>query len=221
MTVAANLRSDSLRTRHQILRSASDLCREQGFERVRMVDIAERVGCSRATIYNHFANRDLLLEALCTEYLKGYVLIVGQIQEWAGPEHTIFEVLRETVAAELRWRAAHAELRGALDSAKRMRRDFYMREDALIDRAMVRWFSSIYAASEELGLLRDNCDLTLATPVVYAMSNHVVGEFPVQTPPAEIARIADQVARLQWHALYRLEPEEAPEFGGLSLAVSS
>lgn len=204
------LRTDSEQTRRQILESARELCREAGYEHIRMVDIAERVGCARATVYNHFANRDELLEALCTEYLEGYLLICDRIRAWATPHNTVFEVLRETVAEELRWRVAHAELRGALDSAKRLRKEFYVRGDRRIDDAMVAWFDAIYAASAERGLIRDGVHLPFATRAVYALLDHVVADFPVETSPDEVARVADEVARLQWHALYGCEPEDAP-----------
>ncbi len=216
-TPVAELRIDSARTRRAILRAARDLCREAGYEHVRMADIAERVPCARATVYNHFANRDELLEALCTEYLEGYLRITARVRAWAAPHNTIFEVLRETVAEELRWRAAHAELRGALDSARRLRKPFYLREDRRIDDAMLLWFGGIYAASQAAGLLRDDVDLASATPVVYAMIDHVVAEFPVPTAEDDLARAADRVARLQWHALYVATPERAPLFGTLRL----
>ena len=213
----AERRSDSRHTRQEILRVAKEMSRDRAFESIRMADLAQRVGRSRATVYNHFASRDQLLEALCTEYLAGYAFIPAQVQEWVDADHTIFEVLRETVARELRWRVAHAQLRGALDSAKRLRKDFYVREDARIDAAMLTWFGAIYAASDALGLLWSDLDLTFAGNAVYAMIDHVVAEFPVNVKAAELERAADRVARLQWHALYRCDPEASPRYRELRL----
>ena len=187
-----------------------------------MADIAQHVGCSRATVYNHFANRDELLEALCTEYLQGFPVLLVQVRAWAArPEVTVFEVIRETVAAELRWRAAHAQLRGALDSARRLNKDFYARENARIDEAFLAWFRSIYDASDELDLLHDGVELDFAAAAVYIMVDHLVASFPPRTPPDQIAHLADQVARLQWNALYRSGPDESPAFGALRLHSSS
>lgn len=211
------MRVDSERTRRKILRAARDGCREVGYEHLRMADVAERVGRSRATVYNHFANRDELLEALCAEYLAGYGQICDRVRSQAAARNSVFEVLRETVVEELRWRVAHADLRGALDSAKRLRKAFYVEGEQRIDEAMIAWFGSVYAASARAGLLHAGVDLAFATRAVYAMIDHVVADFPVATAAEDVARAADQVARLQWGALYRAEPESAPPFATLAL----
>ncbi len=218
MTVAdGRLRSDSERTRQQILRVAREMCREDGYENIRIADIAKRVGCVRATVYNHFASRDLLLEAVCAQYLAGYLRIPEQIQAWTAPDNTVFDVLRETVATELRWRAAHGALRGALDSARRLRKDFYVYANARVDEAMLAWYEAIYGASATHGLLHSELDLTFAAAPVYAMTDSVVIEFDVNTPEQEVERVADQIARLQWYALYAGEPEAAPLFSSLGI----
>lgn len=209
------LRIDSERTRRHILRAARELSREAGYAHVRMSDIAERVGCARATVYNHFANRDELLEALCSDYLAGYLDIQDRIADWAAPGSSVFAVLRETVAEELRWRVANGDLRDALDSAKRLRKDFYVQGDERIDAVLLAWFGDIHRASQRQGLLRPGLDLAFATRATYAMIDHVVAGFPVETPADELDVAADQVAKLQWHALYLGDPEQAPPFDSL------
>jgi AcrR family transcriptional regulator len=168
-----------------------------------MADIADRVGCSRATVYNHFRDRDVLLEVLCTQYLEGYLDIHAQVSDWAGDRHTVFDVLRETIGRELRWRVSNGDLRDALDTAKGLRKTFYLRGDAKIDDAMLDWFGRIYDASERLGLLRQGLDVPIAARAVYAM----------------IDRTTDQVAGLVWHAMYRIAPEDAPFFSELGVAA--
>ena len=211
------LRTDSERTRRRILDSARDLCRKEGYEHVRLADIAHRVGCARATVYNHFPTRDELLEALCVEFLEGYLELLEDLPSWIEQHHTVFDVLRETVARELRWRAEHGELRGALDSAKRLRKPFYVEANHRIDDAMIIWLEAIYAAANELGLIRADLDLAAAGRPVYAMIDSVVGGFPVGVALAEVERTADQVARLQWHALFDAPPEEAVAFAALAI----
>lgn len=215
------LRTDSERTRRNILASARQLCREQGYEHIRMADVAERVGCSRATVYNHFPSRDELLEALCVEFLDGYVTLVEALPAWIEPHHTVFDVLRETVARELRWRVEHGELRGALDSAKRLRKAFYVNADRRIDEAMLTWLGAIHGAAAAQGLLREDLDLRVVGGPVYAMSDSVVAGFPVDVPPEEIERVADQIARLQWHALFSAAPEDSEPFSTLGIDPAS
>lgn len=209
------LRVDSERTRKQILRSARALFHDVGYEHVRMADLAEHVGCSRATLYNHFASRDELLVALCVEYLDGYLDISQRIAEWVQPGHSVFDVLKETVELELRWRAANGELRGVLDTARQQKISFYVEADKRIDDALLAWFGSIYSRSADAGLLRPALDIPFATGAIYAMIDHVVAAFDVNTPPVQLVRAADLVARLQWHALYVGEPEAAPLYVNL------
>ncbi|MFZ0386269.1 MAG: TetR/AcrR family transcriptional regulator, partial [Solirubrobacteraceae bacterium] len=182
----------------------------------RMTDVAERAGCVRATLYNHFPSRDRLLEALCSEYLKGYLEIHARVRQWTRPDHTIFEVLRETVTEELRWRVANADLREALDAARLSRLAFYVEGDRQIDQAMLAWFGAIYRASCGMGLLRPGIDLQFAERAVYAMIDSVVGEFPVDTSAADLRKAAGQVSRLSWNALYVGDAEDAPPFATIA-----
>jgi AcrR family transcriptional regulator len=205
-------RADSERTRREILRAARELVREAGYDHIRMVDVADRAGCARATLYNHFPSRDSLLEALCAEYLDGFLEIHPRVRQWARPDHTIFEVLRETITEELRWRVANGELREALDTARRLRKEFYVEGDQRIDDALLAWFGAIHRASFRNGFLRSDVELDFAEKAVYAMIDHVVAEFPINTNADEVARAADRVARLSWHALYSTSPEGSPAF---------
>ena len=218
MTVADGaLRVDSERTRRRILDEARELCRVAGSEQIRMDEVARRVGCARATVYNHFGSRDQLIDAMCGEYLDGFLIVRDGIRDGVRPEDTVFEVLRETVAAELRWRVTNGDLRIPLDRARRNAEGFYVTRNQRIDDAMVEWFGAIHRAAERAGLLRPGLDVPSATASVYAMVDHVVAEFPVDTAPQDVDRAADQVARLQWHALFRDEPSRAPMFATLDL----
>ncbi len=65
----ASKRSET--TRAAIIDSALRLFAEQGYETVRVEDIARAAGVSRATVYNHFAERDEILAALFERLLGG------------------------------------------------------------------------------------------------------------------------------------------------------
>ena len=61
--------------------------------------------------------------------------------------------------------------------------------------------------------------MPIAARAVYAMIDHVVAGFAVDTPVAAIDRTIDQVAGLVWHAMYRVAPEDAPFFSELEVAA--
>jgi AcrR family transcriptional regulator len=220
VTVAEGSRRQADGIEDQILTSARDLCREVGHDQFTMAMVADRVGCARATVYNHFRDRTDLIESLCTTYLDGYLDIHGRIRRWIESHHTVFDVLRETVAEELRWRVANGDLRGALDAAKGQRKSFYLAGDQRIDEAMLDWFGDIYLASDRHGLLRDGVDARIAARAIYAMVDHVVAGFAVDTPPEEVRHTIDQVALLQWQAVFRMPPDAAPRFDTLTTPIA-
>lgn len=50
-----------------ILRAASAMFLAEGYERVTLDQIAQRAGVSKQTIYSHFADKDALFRAICTQ----------------------------------------------------------------------------------------------------------------------------------------------------------
>ena len=68
-TDARRLPSDKARPdkHHAITKAASEMFLADGFERVSLDQIAQRAGVSKQTIYSHFADKDGLFKAICTE----------------------------------------------------------------------------------------------------------------------------------------------------------
>lgn len=54
--------ANKITTRYEILRASRQLFTKKGFDETMMVDIAERAGVSKATVYNYFPNKESLLE---------------------------------------------------------------------------------------------------------------------------------------------------------------
>lgn len=52
------------RRRLEILRAAGDLFRSKGYRGTTMLDITERVNCSKGSVYHHFASKLQILESL-------------------------------------------------------------------------------------------------------------------------------------------------------------
>lgn len=50
-----------------ITRAASEMFLSEGFERASLDQIAQRAGVSKQTIYSHFADKEALFKAICTE----------------------------------------------------------------------------------------------------------------------------------------------------------
>jgi AcrR family transcriptional regulator len=55
------------RTKARILKAARELAQENGFENLSLRAIARRVDYSPASLYEYFANKDAIIDALCEE----------------------------------------------------------------------------------------------------------------------------------------------------------
>ena len=53
------------RRRQEILRAAGELFRQKGYRGTTMLDITERVNCSKGSVYHHFVSKLHILEAIC------------------------------------------------------------------------------------------------------------------------------------------------------------
>ena len=56
-----------LRTKNRILQAARELAQENGFENVSLRAIARRVDYSPASLYEYYANKDAIIDALCEQ----------------------------------------------------------------------------------------------------------------------------------------------------------
>ena len=59
--------------KNEILDAASSVFLEQGYERASMDSVAKKAGCSKATLYNYFASKESLFEAVVRSYSTNYL----------------------------------------------------------------------------------------------------------------------------------------------------
>ena len=60
-------RQKQLRTKNRILQAARELAQENGFENVSLRAIARRVDYSPASLYEYYASKDAIIDALCEQ----------------------------------------------------------------------------------------------------------------------------------------------------------
>jgi AcrR family transcriptional regulator len=79
-----------------ILQAARELFTSQGLHETTMADIASAAGVSRATVFNHFGSKALVLDAVAAEILWNYrILVEGAL----SAEGSVLERLMELAAA--------------------------------------------------------------------------------------------------------------------------
>jgi AcrR family transcriptional regulator len=89
--------------RRKILDTARDLFAREGYDRVTMRRIADAIEYSATTIYNHFEDKDDLVEALCHE---DFTRLLGQLEENPLPKDPV-ETIRQLGIAYARFGQAH------------------------------------------------------------------------------------------------------------------
>lgn len=68
-----------------ILTAASKLFQQKGISAVSLEEIADVVGISRGTIYNHFHSKDDLVRALIEPFLSRHLSVLKEIQDMSSP----------------------------------------------------------------------------------------------------------------------------------------
>ncbi len=84
-------------TREAIMDSALRLFAEQGYDTVRIQDVARAAGVSRATFYNHFSEREEILGALFERLLSTNGSTDGTVPDTLPPLQQITEVATDAV----------------------------------------------------------------------------------------------------------------------------
>jgi len=74
-----------LETRETILQAAQQLFTRQGLHDVTMDEIADEAGVSRATVFNHFGSKALIIDAIASQILSNYLSILTKIQDEEKP----------------------------------------------------------------------------------------------------------------------------------------
>ena len=75
--------------RRKILDAARDLFAREGYERVTMRRVADAIEYSATTIYNHFEDKDDLVQALCHE---DFAKLLGHLEARALPEDPVEKI---------------------------------------------------------------------------------------------------------------------------------
>jgi AcrR family transcriptional regulator len=89
--------------RRKILDTARDLFAREGYERVTMRRVADAIEYSATTIYNHFEDKDDLVEALCHE---DFSRLLARLEENPLPEDPV-ETIRQLGLAYAHFGQAH------------------------------------------------------------------------------------------------------------------
>jgi AcrR family transcriptional regulator len=193
-----------------ILAAARHLFHSPGYASTRVSDIAQLANASRATVYNHFSNKRSILNQLVRDYMVGYQQIGLHLRSRIDPKEPIYDLLKNMVRDAMLWRIENADLRPAIEVAKQMPDSGWREANEAADRAMHDWLTTVHYASRERGLTRPDIDIDFASGALYSMIEASLSTLNPSASRDEVDQITDQLARIQWHAIYTIPPEESP-----------
>lgn len=193
-----------------ILDAARQLFHSPGYAATRVADIAHRAGVSRATVYNHFADKKSILYQLVRDYMAGYEQIGERLKAKVDPKESIYQLLRNLVREAMFWRIENADLRPAIEMAKQLPASGWKEANDAADRAMNGWIADIHHASAKLGITRPEIDINFATGALYSMIEATLSTLSPSASVAQVETITEQLTLLQWHAIYTIPPQQAP-----------
>jgi AcrR family transcriptional regulator len=193
-----------------ILLAARELFHSPGYAATRVADIAHRAGVSRATVYNHFADKQSILYQLVRDYMAGYEQIAEWLKTSVDPKASIYELLGNMVRDAMLWRIKNADLRPAIEMAKQLPTSGWKEANEAADRAMHGWIADVHHASAKLNITRPEVDIDFASGALYSMIEAALSTLSTAATVAEVDRITEQLTLLQWHAIYSIPPQDAP-----------
>lgn len=191
------------RTREAIVAAALELFIEQGYHGTSMRRIADRAGLALGGIYNHFANKEEIFEAVVFSY-HPFLIVADRLE---GLEADSGEQLLRQVAhlidAELRRRPALLNLMFIefieLDGRHAPK---------VVERVMPRVWPFLQRVTAPPNRWRTENPIVLMRSLVGLLLSHsLVGAIVADTPLAEAGGTLDDYLDLYFHGL------KAPDFG--------
>lgn len=85
-----------------ITRAAAEMFLAEGFDRASLDQIAHRAGVSKQTIYSHFADKEALFKAICTELTEKLTIPLRQPPESSDLRSTLTRLGQDTLAMMLK-----------------------------------------------------------------------------------------------------------------------
>ncbi|MBW2500427.1 MAG: TetR/AcrR family transcriptional regulator [Deltaproteobacteria bacterium] len=146
----------SLATRERILRAAAECFAKDGYQRTRMVNIAQAANVSRAALYQHFPGKGDLILAL-NDY------VISEWRVWTQESVALAQTASEAIERWLRdgladsWRLTIARVVTAEDAQGELLMDHGATRNALVETRRV--LSAVLRRGVESGELRSDLDI--------------------------------------------------------------
>ena len=185
---------DGLPTRDRILRAAAECFAKDGYERTRMVKIAQVSGVSRAALYKHFPGKGELMLALND-------FVIAEWRIWTQESVTLAESACEAIECWLRdgladsWRVTVVRVVTAEDAQGELLTDHGATRDAL--RETRRVLSQVLKRGVASGELRADLEVNATAHTLQALLLGLLRNHSSERPIVALERRPDLDALVQ------------------------
>lgn len=180
----------------RLLEVGLEMMNEIGFDRMRVVDIAERAGCSTGAFYQRFADKEALLEALAQRFAeKAWTLLDTMLipERFEGQPFAV--VIRRMVVVMVRLASAHAVLlREVVRASLRDMRTwtyFSAMRDHMMDRlfAVARHYPEVMPKAEPGGPIELAVQIILSSLISRSLADQRIIAISDDDYAAELATV--------------------------------
>ncbi len=188
----------SQRRVREILSAAREVFGEKGFEKATILEIAQRLGTSEATVFTYFESK----RKLCMEVLRGwYYKMSAELER----EVALVEGFRAQLDFVIYKHLKHSIEEGTgicalvLSEGRNVDREF---TDLITDikRRYTAPLMAALAAAQKSGEIRPDLPLRLMRDVVYGSMEHILWSHIHHGPLTDVNLTASQLSELLWRA---------------------
>ncbi|GAB1509932.1 TetR/AcrR family transcriptional regulator [Actinophytocola sp. KF-1] len=108
------MRADARRNYERIVATAREVFFEQGID-APLDDVVKRAGVGAGTLYRHFPNRDVLIEAVYRSEIEEIADLAGALAKELSAEDAVREWFRELIRFHIERAGLAAALKAAID----------------------------------------------------------------------------------------------------------
>lgn len=144
-------------TESVILRKASELFMQIGYERVSLVQIADACGVTKATVYYYFGNKAKLFTRAVVQLFD---IVCGHVDRMMSADRPLSERLRDVAAAQMA--NAHLEFESMMKEASLQLTDEQIREIRDAEIRVHSRMAASFTAAVERGELRQEEPMLLS-----------------------------------------------------------
>ncbi len=176
-----------------ILEAARQVFEEQGYEKAKVTEIAERVDVVEGTVFHYFNSKRVLMLKVIERF---YDQITGEVNEGIKGIKGTRNRLHYIIRYHLNVLNSNAALCAVILRESRGVEMEFANETHQLNRSYTNCLIKVIKDGIEFGEIREDCSPTLVRNTVYGNLEHVLWNLLTERKPINVERISEQLTEL-------------------------